>query len=83
MALDMKENREKFKSMSLYEQCLIIKEVLKAFKCDASNPSFKELCGKGTVGRISKSKKVSNESTAYIVHQSVTGIFETKINLLK
>lgn len=83
MVFDMKTSKERFISMSLYEQCLIIREILKAFKCDAANASFKELCGKGTVGRIQKAKKLSCDGEIYIVHQSVTGVFETKIDLLK
>ena len=80
---DLKANREKFVNMSLKEQCYLLCEILKAFKCDATTPSFKELCGKGVVGRVQKSKKISENESVCLVHQSVTGIFETKIDLLK
>ena len=37
----MDENKEKFIAMSILEQCKILLEILKAFKCDAQHPSFK------------------------------------------
>ena len=78
---DMKENRDIFISMSMIEQCGFLREVLKAFKCDATTASFKELCKKAVVGRVLQNKKLNGQ--VYLINQSVTGIFETKIDLLK
>ncbi|MBO5261501.1 MAG: type II CRISPR RNA-guided endonuclease Cas9 [Clostridia bacterium] len=71
----MKKNRDKFIKMDLLEQAKFIFEALKAFRCDASVPSF--------VSTITKNKKISGSESVYLIHQSVTGIFETKIDLLK
>ncbi len=78
MSTDIKKYRNKFMSMTLLEQSDILKEILKAFKCDATNPSFKSLCGKGVVGTILKPKKLLETSRTFLINQSVTGIFETK-----
>ena len=80
---DMENNREKFEAMSILAQTKLLLEILKAFKCNAQNADFSELCGKGTVGRIAKSKTISKLESAVLVSQSITGLYETRTNLLK
>ena len=82
MKADMEENCEKFCKMSIMKQTNILLEALKAFKCGKQNTDFSELCGKKTVGRIAKSNNISTLETAYLINQSVTGLYETKLNLL-
>jgi CRISPR-associated endonuclease Csn1 len=79
----MRAFMEKFVSMSMWEQSKILLESLKAFCCNAAYANFTELSGKGTRGRVELNKKVSALSSAYIIHQSVTGLYEHKIDLLK
>jgi CRISPR-associated endonuclease Csn1 len=69
--------------MSLWEQVRLLMETLKAFCCNAAYANFTELSGKGTRGRVELNKKVSTLSSAYIINQSVTGLYEHKIDLLK
>ncbi|MBQ8146279.1 MAG: type II CRISPR RNA-guided endonuclease Cas9 [Clostridia bacterium] len=76
-------NEEAFIKLSIIEQCIVLKEILKLFKCDSVLTSLDILCKKGSVGSIIKSKKLSSLNSAYLINQSVTGIFETKIDLLK
>ena len=71
----LKEKRTAFLQYTVLEQCEVLKETLKAFQCNASLPSFSKT-------PIRKPKKMSCKE-AYLINQSVTGIFETKINLLK
>lgn len=75
-------NREKFIDMDEKNQCLVLKEILKSFKCNPALTSLSLLCGKGNVGSILKNKKISELKSVYLIHQSVTGIFETKTDLL-
>lgn len=82
MCGDMNANRGKFEAMTILEQTKLLLEILKAFRCNAQNADFSELCGKGTVGRISKSKTISKLENAYLVNQSITGLYETKTDLL-
>ena len=72
----LKNNREKFIKMEVVEQLKLIRELLKAFKCDATIPSF-------ATGVITKNKKITGNKSVLLINQSVTGIFETKVDLLK
>ena len=80
---DMTNYKGRFTEMSLYEQVTVLLEVLKAFRCNAQKPDFTLLCGKGTVGSILKNKNITQLSSAYLIHQSATGLYEVKENLLK
>ena len=82
MQNDMISSREKFVSMDALKQAKLLLEILKAFKCDRTNPSFKELNGKGVVGQLQLSNTISNLSSCYLINESVTGLYETKVNLL-
>ena len=82
MQKDMVDNRDKFASMTLYEQCALLAQILKGFKCDAQHPDLKKLCGKGSVGHSLKSKKVNGCEKVAIVHQSVTGLYEKKESII-
>ncbi len=82
MKADMLAHREKFESMSMYEQCKLLLEILKAFKCSAQNPDFSALCGKGTVAQVKRSMNLGNYKSARLINQSVTGLFETGVDLL-
>lgn len=83
MRKDMLDNRAVFDAMSVLEQSKLLLEILKAFKCNAQNPDFSALCKKKTVARISKSMNLGNFESAYLINQSVTGLYETRIDLLR
>lgn len=57
-------------------------EVLKAFKCDAQSSNLKDLCGKGSVGTILKNASLQGVQSAYLIHQSPTGLYEYRTDLL-
>ena len=83
MKADMVAHHSQFDSMSMLGQCKLLLEILKAFKCNAQAPDFSELCGKKTVARITKSMNLSNFKTARLINQSVTGLYETSVDLLR
>ena len=83
MRADMEKYHEKFSAMSELGQVNLLLEVLKAFRCNAQKADFTNLCGKGSVGILVKSKAVSKLDSAYLVNRSVTGLYETKVDLLK
>lgn len=83
MASDMEENRKVFVSKDLLTQSKLLLEILKAFKCDRQITNFEELNKKKNVGIIQFSSNLSNMKSAYLINQSVTGLYEKKINLLK
>lgn len=74
---------DKFYSMSLYSQCRLLLEILKLFKCDRQLSDFSGLSGVKKAGTITFNKKISNCGTAYLINQSVTGLYEYKTDLLK
>ena len=83
MITDMKSSRSKYEDLNILEQAKILLEVLKAFKCDRQVSNFKSLNGKASVGIIAFSSNLSNLKSAYLINQSVTGLYEKKINLLE
>lgn len=74
--------RNKFIELDDCKQCKILIEILKTFTCNADLTSLKELNGKEKMGAIRKSSNMSKSHNVYLVNQSVTGLFETKVDLL-
>lgn len=83
LLLDIEKGKEKFAGFDEYTQCKLLLEILKAFKCDRQMSNLEELCGKKSAGVISYNKNITNLSSAYIINQSPTGMYEYKIDLLK
>ena len=73
----------KFPELSLPEQCGVLLEILKFFECKSGASNLKNLDGSATMGILLLSKKLSNFTSAYCIHRSVTGLYEKKVNLLK
>ncbi len=82
MKKDLEENKDNFEAKTIYEQVLILLEILKPFRSNPQNANLKELCGKGTVGRIIVNKKLNSHDSVNLIHRSVTGLFEVHENLL-
>ena len=76
-------SRDKFISLNIEEQSLVLNEIFSLFKCSAASANFKLLGGGEVVGRIQISKNITGRGKAYIINQSPTGIFEKKVDLLK
>lgn len=80
---DLTDNREKFKTLDILDQSILLNEILKLFICDRQLPKFEKLNGKGKIGEIKPSATISKFKTVYLINQSVTGLYETKVDLLK
>lgn len=80
---DMDSCRMNFESLSILDQSKTLLEILKLFKCDRQCPSFELLNGKKTVGVIKKNVVLVKIDSAYLINQSVTGLYEVKVDLLK
>ncbi len=83
MKADMVQHRDKFEAMSILEQAKLLLEILKAFKCNAQNPDFSSLCGKGKVAILLEGMNITKRKSAFLINQSVTGLFETKTDLMR
>ena len=82
MQKDLYKSKSVFENKTLFEQAKLLLEILKAFRCNAQNANLTELNGKGTVGRVCVAKKISSSKNAYLIHQSVTGLYEVREDLL-
>lgn len=79
----LNDNRNQFVELSIYCQSKILLEILKLFVCDRRISNLNELCKKSQVGTIMRSSELTKFKTAFLINQSVTGLYETKIDLLK
>ena len=79
----IRDSESKFIKLPISGKCSVLLQIMNAFCSNALNADLKQLCGKGTVGRISISKNLSTQASAYLIHQSVTGLYEYRTNLLK
>lgn len=78
----LEQNREQFEKLSSIAKCRILKQIVLMLQCNAVIPNFTELCGKKTGKRIRKNCRLSGLSSAVLIHQSVTGLFEVREDLL-
>ena len=71
-----------FESLSLSNKAKVINEVITLLRCD--NNSVADLCLIGcdkSVGRMRKNKNTVGKSRLVLINQSVTGMFENRIEL--
>lgn len=80
---DLADNRDKFKTLDISDQSILLNEILKLFICDRQLTKFEKLNGKGKIGEIKPSATLSKNQSVYLINQSVTGLYETKVDLLK
>ena len=74
---------EKFEKLVLEEQCKVILEMLKYFKCNAELSNLKAIGGSVNAGKLLISKELSKYSSVVEINPSVTGLFENELDLLK
>lgn len=72
-----------FVGLSLEKQCLVICEIIKLFICKSVTCNLELIGGKSKAGAFKIGKNISSLDSAYLYNQSVTGLFEQKIDLLK
>ena len=79
----LKEKRKEFIGFSELEQCKLLMEILKLFKCDRQLSNLKIISGSASAGPVLTNKKISGMESAYLINQSATGLYEVKVDLLK
>lgn len=77
------EHFDDFKALSISSQCVLLIKLLKTFKCDSQLTDLCLIRGTGTMARIRYSKNITNLKSAYLIHQSITGLYETREDLLR
>ena len=80
---DVNEGREKFSELDILEQCNILLQLLKAFKCNRESSNLEKLNNKKQAGVIVIPHFFTKCSVFKVIHQSITGLFEKEMDLLK
>lgn len=74
---------EIFKNLNIEKQCFVIREIIYWINSTKQNVDLKDIKGSGNAGKLRLNKKISECQEAFLIHQSTTGMYERKINLLK
>lgn len=78
------DGKEKvFAALSLEKQCFVIKQIIYWINSTTQNVNLKDMKGSEHAGTLVLNKKISECNEAVLIHQSVTGMYERKIDLLK
>ncbi len=80
----VREQQEKFGTLTVPDQCRILMQLLNLFADNAASADLKLLNGKAGIGILLLSKNLDNYQghQLKLIHQSVTGVFEKQIDLL-
>ena len=79
----MKQAREKFIKLSLEKQSEVLYQELFLFACNVVTADLSLIGGSKYSGKTLISNKMTNYTEAKIIHQSITGLFENEVDLLK
>ena len=75
--------RDYFETLGLEIQSLVIYNMLSLFTCNARVSDLSLLKEGGHSGKLSISKNITKLSKFELINQSITGVYENKIDLLK
>lgn len=79
--ITLTEKRDKFKELSLEEQCIVISEILHMFQCQSGSADLRLIGGPARAGLLLMNKEVSKCEKISIINPSPTGIYESEIDL--
>ena len=79
----LNQKKENFESLSFCDQCIVLLKILNAFKCNSSSVDLSLIGGGREVGLLQYNYNLNKYNSVKIIHQSVTGLFEVKEDLLK
>ena len=79
----LQNKTERFSALSLTEQCRLLLEILKLFKCDRQKADLSLIDGPANVGDIKFTKSLDKVKSAFLINSSVTGLYRYKTDLLK
>lgn len=85
MGKKINSHRDEFAALEIRKQCYVLNEILKMMHCNVvvgDLTYIKEAKKSGTITTNSVLSEIKNANTIYLVNQSVTGLFESKVDLL-
>ncbi len=80
--LTLEKQRNVFIKLALEEQCVALINMLSFFKCNASKTDLKLIGGSANCGTLLIGKNITKCQKVELINQSITGIYEKKVNLL-
>lgn len=80
-ALEGKE--EVFAALDIEKQCFVISQIITWLNSATQNVNLKYLGGSEHAGTLTINKKISECSECILIHQSITGMYERQLDLLK
>lgn len=84
LAVSLAENSETFESLSIYNQCIVISQILNILHANVVKGDLSLVGQSKQSGTLTIANKVQpNVKEFYMINQSITGLFEQKIDLLK
>lgn len=77
------DNKGKFEKLSLEDKCTVLAEILHLFQCQSTMANLTLISGPAKAGSIKINNNITKCKQISIINQSVTGIYEKEIDLLK
>lgn len=79
----IKNGKDIFKALDNYDQGYVLLQIIKAFSIGSiTGVDLRLIGGASASGTMKISKKLNEKGSYYMINQSVTGLFENKIDLL-
>ena len=79
--LVFEKGKDKFVNLSLEDQCTLLSNALVLFACRPGDTDLTLIGGAGRAGTYKFSGNITKIENIFLINQSITGIFENKINL--
>lgn len=82
----LSDSKESFVSLDIYNQCSVLREILTVLHANTRTGNLVKVGGKTNSGTLSISCKIEKSKkleSFKIIHQSITGLYENEIELLK
>ena len=75
--------KKTFSNLSLKNQCIVLLQILKVFKCNRELSDLSLIGLSKNSGVITINNTLDKVMSAFLIYQSPTGLTEKKVNLLK
>ena len=78
----MNSGKQKFSDLSIEKQVVILAEMLKLTSLGTMTANLTEIGASANSGKMLMNKEISNNNEVILINQSITGLYETKVDLL-
>lgn len=72
-----------FTSLRLEDECILLGEIMHLFQCKSATSDLTLIGGGSRVGTLQYNKRISDLKSVKLVNQSITGLYQNEIDLLK